>query len=150
MRFFHITVPLISPTLFRGADARLNSLKQFDTIYLLIKPSNPAYRKSTTLMVMFYREAFERNSTEGYASAIVMWSFAIMVLTIISSWRRKSWSITIEGTEYDDKCEHPQKTQKPHTTGTANTSSAVLIIGSFLMIFPFVWMILTFKPGRPS
>lgn len=83
-RFFHITVPLISPTLFFVVLMRaMNSLKQFDTIYLLIKPSNPAYRKSTTLMVMFYREAFEKFN-KGYASAIVMWSFAIiMVLTII-------------------------------------------------------------------
>ena len=33
----------------------MNSVKQFDTIYLLIKSNNPAY-KGRDLMVLFYRE----------------------------------------------------------------------------------------------
>lgn len=79
-RFFNITVPLISPTLFFVVLMRtMNSLKQFDTVYLLIKQTNPAYKKSITLMVMFYREAFEKFN-KGYASAIVMWSFVIIMI----------------------------------------------------------------------
>lgn len=83
-RFFHITVPLISPTLFFVVIMRvMASIKQFDTVYLLIKAQNPAYKKAITLMVMFYREAFEKFN-KGYASAIVMWSFAIiMVITAL-------------------------------------------------------------------
>lgn len=79
-RFFHITVPLISPTLFFVVLMRtMNSLKQFDTVYLLIKQTNPAFKKSFTLMVLFYREAFEKFN-KGYASAIVMWSFVIIMI----------------------------------------------------------------------
>ena len=79
-RFFHITVPLISPTLFFVILMRtMNSLKQFDTVYLLIKQTNPAFKKTFTLMVLFYREAFEKFN-KGYASAIVMWSFVIIMI----------------------------------------------------------------------
>ena len=79
-RFFNITVPLISPTLFFVVLMRtMNSLKQFDTVYLLIKQTNPAFKKSYTLMVLFYREAFEKFN-KGYASAIVMWSFVIIMI----------------------------------------------------------------------
>ena len=79
-RFFNITVPLISPTLFFVVLMRtMNSLKQFDTVYLLIKQTNPAFKKSATLMVLFYREAFEKFN-KGYASAIVMWSFVIIMI----------------------------------------------------------------------
>ena len=79
-RFFHITVPLISPTLFFVVLMRtMNSLKQFDTVYLLIKQTNPAFKKTFTLMVLFYREAFEKFN-KGYASAIVMWSFVIIMI----------------------------------------------------------------------
>ena len=82
-QFFRITVPLISPTLFFVIMMRvMNSIKQFDTIYLLVKASNPAYKKTATLMVHFYREAFEKFN-KGYASAIVIWSMAIIgVLTL--------------------------------------------------------------------
>ena len=79
-RFFHITIPLISPTLFFVVLMRtMNSLKQFDTVYLLIKQTNPAFKKTFTLMVLFYREAFEKFN-KGYASAIVMWSFVIIMI----------------------------------------------------------------------
>ena len=73
-------MPLISPTLFFVVLMRtMNSLKQFDTVYLLIKQTNPAFKKTFTLMVLFYREAFEKFN-KGYASAIVMWSFVIIMI----------------------------------------------------------------------
>jgi len=79
-RFLHITVPLISPTLFFVVVMRvMTSIKQFDTIYLLVKAQNPAYKKTITLMVLFYREAFEKFN-KGYASAIVLWSFVIIAV----------------------------------------------------------------------
>ena len=89
-RFFHITIPLISPTLFFVVMMRvMASIKQFDTVYLLIKSNNPAYKKGITLMVMFYREAFEKFN-KGYASAIVMWSFVIiMAITALQFWAEK-------------------------------------------------------------
>lgn len=77
-RFMNITVPLISPTLFFVLIMRvMNSIKQFDTVYLLIKAANPAYKKAVTLMVLFYREAFEKFN-KGYASTIVLYSFLLI------------------------------------------------------------------------
>ena len=76
--FFHITVPLISPTLFFVVLMRtMTSLKQFDTVYLLVKADNPAYKSTATLMTLFYREAFEKFN-KGYASAIVLLSFLLI------------------------------------------------------------------------
>lgn len=76
--FFHITVPLISPTLFFVLLMRvMASLKQFDTIYLLIKTQNPAYNRAMTLMTWFYREAFEKFD-KGFGSAIVLYSFVVI------------------------------------------------------------------------
>lgn len=82
--FFHITVPLVSPTLFFVVLMRaMSSLKQFDTVYLLIKADNPAYKRGVTLMTMFYREAFEKFN-KGYASALVLYSFLIIsIFTVI-------------------------------------------------------------------
>lgn len=83
-QFLHITIPLISPTLFFVVMMRvMTSLKQFDTIYLLIKSNNPAYKKSATLMVHFYREAFEKFN-KGYASAIVVWSLVIISIFTVA------------------------------------------------------------------
>lgn len=89
-QFFHITIPLISPTLFFVVLMRMmTSLKQFDTIYLLVKANNPAFKKTATLMVYFYREAFEKFN-KGYASAIVIWSTAIIfALTLFQFWAEK-------------------------------------------------------------
>lgn len=78
--FWHITIPMVSPTLFFVVLMRaMSSLKQFDTIYLLIKSSNPAYKSGTVLMTLFYREAFEKFN-KGYASAIVLYTFVIIAI----------------------------------------------------------------------
>lgn len=78
--FWNITVPLVSPTLFFVVLMRaMASLKQFDTIYLLIKANNPAYKRGVTLMTLFYREAFEKFN-KGYASTIVLFSFVLIAI----------------------------------------------------------------------
>ena len=84
-KFFHITIPMVSPTLFFVILMRtMTSLKQFDTVYLLVPSrSNPAYRNAATLMTVFYREAFEKFN-KGYASAIVIFSFLLIsIFTLI-------------------------------------------------------------------
>jgi multiple sugar transport system permease protein len=78
--FFHITIPMVSPTLFFVVLMRaMSSLKQFDTIYLLINTRNPAYKNATVLMTLFYREAFEKFN-KGYGSAIVLYTFVIIAI----------------------------------------------------------------------
>ena len=61
----------------------MSALKQFDTVYLLIKSSNPAYNKGMTLMTWFYREAFEKFD-KGFGSVIVLYSFVLIsIFTLI-------------------------------------------------------------------
>ena len=84
-KFFHITIPMVSPTLFFVVLMRtMTSLKQFDTVYLLVPArSNPAYRSAATLMTVFYRETFEKFN-RGYGSAIVIFSFVLIsIFTVI-------------------------------------------------------------------
>lgn len=83
-KFFHITLPLVSPTLFFVTVLRvMSATKVFDVIYMLVRNDNPAYNRGVSLMVLFYREAFTKFN-KGYASAIVMWSFVIIgILTAI-------------------------------------------------------------------
>lgn len=82
--FFNITVPLVSPTLFFVTTLRvMSAIKVFDVIYMLVKDNNPAFNKTVSLMVLFYREAFTKFN-KGYASTIVLWSFAIIgILTAL-------------------------------------------------------------------
>ena len=78
--FWHITIPMVSPTLFFVVLMRaMTSLKQFDTVYMLIKSTNPAYKQGTVLMTLFYREGFEKFN-KGYASAIVLYTFVIIAI----------------------------------------------------------------------
>lgn len=84
-KFFYITIPMVSPTLFFVVLMRtMTSLKQFDTVYLLVPArSNPAYRSAATLMTAFYRETFEKFN-RGYGSAIVIFSFVLIsIFTVI-------------------------------------------------------------------
>lgn len=79
-RFFYITLPQLSPVIFFTMVLRtMSALKQFDTIYLLVQKGNPAFRSTQTLMLQFYNEAFQKHN-QGYASAIVIWTFVIIML----------------------------------------------------------------------
>lgn len=91
-KFFHITVPMVSPTMFFVLIMRLMAaLKQFDLVYMMILDTNPAFKKSQTLMYMFYRESFV-SGNKGYASAIVIWTFMIIVMfTILQFVTQKKW-----------------------------------------------------------
>lgn len=82
--FFHITLPMVSPTLFFTIIMRvMGSLKVFDVIYMMIESSNPAINSARTLMGLFYRESFELGN-RGYGSAIVIWTLLIIgVVTVI-------------------------------------------------------------------
>lgn len=90
--FLHITIPLVSPTLFFVLIMRLmTSLKQFDLIYMLVDEKNPALSGAQTLTYLFYRLAFVIKD-KGYASVIVLWTFLIIAgITIIQFATQKKW-----------------------------------------------------------
>lgn len=91
-QFFHITMPMVSPTLFAVLIMRLmGSLKVFDVIYMMVDESNPALTKVQSLMCLFYRESFVAGN-KGYGSAIALWTVLIIgIVTAFQFWGQKKW-----------------------------------------------------------
>lgn len=92
MQFFKITIPLLTPTIFFVLITGLISgFQVFDTIYMMIGKSSLAFESTQTLVMMFYRNAFDYGY-KGYASAIAMFIFIIiMVITVIQIKLQKKW-----------------------------------------------------------
>lgn len=91
-QFFHITVPLISPTIFFVLVTRVIAAMQvFDLIYMIIDYNNPALKKTESLVYLFYKYSFEQ-SKKGYgATVIVVLLAVIMVLTVFQLYGQKKW-----------------------------------------------------------
>ena len=91
-QFFHITLPMVSPTLFVVLIMRLmSSLKVYDLIYMMVEQSNPALTSAQSLMYLFYRESFVAG-TKGYASAIVIWTVLLIgIVTVFQFIGQKKW-----------------------------------------------------------
>ena len=82
-QFFHITLPMVSPTLFVVLIMRLmSSLKVYDLIYMMVEQSNPALTSAQSLMYLFYRESFVAGN-KGYASAIVIWTVLLIGIVTV-------------------------------------------------------------------
>lgn len=83
-QFFHITLPLITPTLFFVCVTRLIAAFQiFDLIFMMMDTTNSALPKAQTLSYLFYKYSFMQNN-KGYGSAIVILLLAIiLVITFI-------------------------------------------------------------------
>ncbi len=91
-RFFHITLPLISPTMFFVTVTRvIGALQVFDTIYMMLDKTNPAFPKTQSLVYLFYKYSFVE-ANKGYGSTIVMLLLAvIMIITVIQMKCQKKW-----------------------------------------------------------
>ncbi len=91
-QFIHITLPMVSPTLFVVLIMRLMaSLKIYDLIYMMVGEGNPALSKAQSLIYLFYRESFV-SGNRGYASAIVIWTVLIIaIVTVIQFIGQKKW-----------------------------------------------------------
>lgn len=91
-QFFHITVPLISPTIFFVMVTRIiGAMQVFDLIYMIIDYNNPALKKTESLVYLFYKYSFEQ-SKKGYgATVIVVLLAVIMVLTVLQLIVQKKW-----------------------------------------------------------
>ena len=86
-QFFHITLPMVSPTLFVVMIMRLmSSLKVYDLIYMMVEESNPALTSAQSLMFLFYRESFVAGN-KGYGSAVVIWTVLLIgIVTAFQFW----------------------------------------------------------------
>ncbi|MCI9609979.1 MAG: sugar ABC transporter permease [Oscillibacter sp.] len=91
-QFFHITLPMVSPTLFVVMIMRLMaSVKVYDLIYMMVEDTNPAVTSVQSLMYLFYRESFVAGS-RGSGSAIVIWTVLLIgMVTIIQFVGQKKW-----------------------------------------------------------
>ena len=91
-QFFHITLPMVSPTLFVVLIMRLmSSIKVYDLIYMMIEESNPAINNAQSLMYLFYRESFVTGN-RGLGSSVVIWTVALIgLVTAVQFWGQKKW-----------------------------------------------------------
>ncbi len=93
-QFFTITLPLVSPTLFFVLTTTvISTLQIFDVIYMMIPAKSTALRYTQSVVMYFYRNAFEF-SKKGYASAIAVFLFVIiMLLTLLQMRLQKKWVV---------------------------------------------------------
>lgn len=91
-QFIHITVPLISPTIFFVLVTRvIGAMQVFDLIYMLIDYNNPALKKTESLVYLFYKYSFEQ-SKKGYGATVIVVLLAVIaVLTVIQLIGQKKW-----------------------------------------------------------
>ena len=91
-QFFGITLPLVTPTLFFVLITNLiRTFQTFDTIYMMIKESGIAMEATQSMVMYFFRNAFSY-SKKGYASALAVFLFLIiMLVTLIQMKLQKKW-----------------------------------------------------------
>ena len=91
-QFFHITIPLISPTFFFVLVTRvIGALQVFDLIFMVMDKSNPALEKTQSLVYLFYRYSFTEKNL-GYGSTIVVLLLVvIMIITVFQMIAQKKW-----------------------------------------------------------
>ncbi|MBS6194093.1 MAG: sugar ABC transporter permease [Clostridiales bacterium] len=90
--FFHITIPLLSPTIFFVLVTRvIGSLQVFDLMYMVMDTSNPALSKTQSLVYLFYKYSFI-NKNMGYGSTIVVLLLVLtMIITVFQMIGQKKW-----------------------------------------------------------
>ncbi|RGS76061.1 carbohydrate ABC transporter permease [Coprococcus sp. AF21-14LB] len=91
-QFFHVTIPMLSPTIFFVMiTSIISGFQVFDTIYMMVGKTSMAFESTQTLIAMFYRNGFEYGQ-KGYAAAISIFVFLlIMIVTAIQMWGQKKW-----------------------------------------------------------
>lgn len=91
-KFFKITLPLLTPTIFFVMIMSLiSSFQVFDLIFMMIPADSIAADSTQSLVSLFYRNAFIL-SDKGYASAIAMLLFdIILIITIVQMKLQNKW-----------------------------------------------------------
>jgi multiple sugar transport system permease protein len=90
-RFRHVTLPLLTPSLFfTGILALIDSFQVFDQVYVLARPGRP--NDATRTLVYFIYENGFQNFKMGYAAAASWVLFVIVaVLTLIYFRSQRRW-----------------------------------------------------------
>ncbi|WP_242985401.1 carbohydrate ABC transporter permease [Vallitalea okinawensis] len=91
-KFFNITIPLISPTIFFVVVMSLiRSFQVFEYIYMMVDKSSIALERTQSLVYLYFDEAFVLHE-KGYASSIIMVLFVlILIITYFQLKLQKKW-----------------------------------------------------------
>jgi multiple sugar transport system permease protein len=91
-QFRHVTLPLLTPTIFFVVVISvINALQTFDLVFLMVGPTNPAIARAQTLVYLFYENGFDQHDG-GYAAAIaVLLLISTLVLTAVQFRLQKRW-----------------------------------------------------------
>lgn len=91
-QFTHITIPLLTPSIFFIVIwSLIGSFQLFDVVFMLIKQGSPAYESTITMTRYFYDLGFTLGD-KGYASAVAVILFLIiMTVTIIQFKLQNKW-----------------------------------------------------------
>ena len=91
-QFFKITIPLLTPSIFFVMiTSIIGGFQVFDVVYMMIGKLSPAYDSTQTVVMLFYRQAFDYGY-KGYAAAISILIFiSIMIVTIFQLIGQKKW-----------------------------------------------------------
>jgi multiple sugar transport system permease protein len=97
VKFFRITLPLLSPTVFFVTVISLiNSLQVFDLIFVMISSgrgasTSPVIDQTQSLVYLFYKNTFVINE-QGEGAAVVLTLFIIIVLITLAQFRlQRRW-----------------------------------------------------------
>jgi ABC-type sugar transport system permease subunit len=92
-QFFHITVPLLSPSIFFVTILNvIAALQMFDLIFIMLRGvNNTALADSKTIVYLFYEKAFVQFD-QGYGAAIaIVLLIVIMIATALQFRLQRSW-----------------------------------------------------------
>ncbi|MET8687137.1 sugar ABC transporter permease [Streptomyces sp. NPDC004732] len=91
-RFFTITLPLLSPTIFfASVICMINSLQTFDLIYIMMAEKNPAIGDTQSVVGLFYKWAFIENAQGAAAALAFLLMLVIAALTYLQFRIQKRW-----------------------------------------------------------
>ena len=91
-KFFSITLPLVSPTMFFVViTTMISSLQVFDNIYMIVDKGSPALPYVQSLVYIFYKYSFSMDD-KGYGSAVAtLLLVLILIITLIQLKLQKKW-----------------------------------------------------------
>lgn len=92
--FFHITLPLVTPTLFFVVMTTIiSSLQTFDYVFMMVDDNSPVLNSTETIVYYFYKQTFVQYN-KGYGSAIaIMLLIFILILTFVQMKCQEKWVI---------------------------------------------------------
>jgi multiple sugar transport system permease protein len=91
-RFFSVTVPMISPTLFFVTVlSTIKALHVFDIVYLMVGDTSPAFERVRPIVYFFYQRGFVEND-KGFAATVAVVLFVLIAaLTAAQFSIQKRW-----------------------------------------------------------